>query len=183
MKKAGTVRQTDICVEEGDITQSDVDAIVNAANNHLWMGGGVAGAIKRAGGADIQTEAVAKGPISIGEAVATTAGALKAQYVIHGAVMGQDLRTDSEKIAQATANCLKRADELNITSIAFPAFGTGVGGFPVAEAAQVMVDATKSYLNSASSSLEKVVFVLFGQGSYNTFDKVFSQRLSSNNRS
>src|SRR2546428_3273502 len=105
----------------GDITQADVDAIVNAANNHLWMGAGVAGAIKRAGGPDIEREAISKGPIPVGEAVVTSAGALRAKYVIHAAAMGQNLQTDAAKVRLATRNALTRARELAIRSIAFPA--------------------------------------------------------------
>ena len=100
----------EIC--EGDITAADVDAICNAANNHLWMGSGVAGAIKRRGGAAVEREAMAKGPVEVGSAVETTAGDLPYRYVIHGAVMGQDLRTDAESIAQTTQNCLNLADRL-----------------------------------------------------------------------
>ena len=95
-------KETTVDVHVGDITELEVDAIVNAANNHLWMGAGVAGAILRKGGARIQTEAVAQGPIQIGDAVVTTGGDLKARPVIHAAVMGQDLTTDADKIARAT---------------------------------------------------------------------------------
>src|SRR3990170_7908766 len=97
-------------VLRGDITKLELDALVNAANNRLWMGGGVAGALKRAGGPEIEAEAIKKGPIPIGEAVVTGAGKLKAKYVIHAAVMGQDLQTDATKIRQATVNSLKRAE-------------------------------------------------------------------------
>src|ERR671922_2232841 len=99
-------------VVEGDIAALDVDAIANAANNQLWMGAGVAGAIKRAGGDEIEREAVAKGPIEVGDAVATGAGRLKAQWVIHGAVMGQDLVTHGELVRRTTRRCLELADEL-----------------------------------------------------------------------
>src|SRR5207237_7924837 len=118
-------------VVEGDITKLDVDAIANAANDRLWMGAGVAGAIKRAGGEEIEREAVAKGPIPVGEAVATGAGALHARWVVHGAVMGQDLRTNADLVRMTTASCLRVADELGAESLALPAFGTGVGGFPL----------------------------------------------------
>src|SRR5436189_5284812 len=101
----------DVDVVEGDIAALAVDAIANAANNHLWMGAGVAGAIKRAGGEEIEREAVARGPIEVGDAVATGAGRLPARYVIHGAVMGQDLRTDAALIRRATRPCLEVADE------------------------------------------------------------------------
>jgi O-acetyl-ADP-ribose deacetylase (regulator of RNase III) len=118
-------------VVEGDITTLEVDAIANAANNHLWMGAGVAGAIKRAGGEEIEREAVVRGPIEAGDAVATGAGRLAAKHVIHGAVMGQDLRTSGELISLTTKRCLAVADEVGARSLALPAFGTGVGGFPL----------------------------------------------------
>src|SRR5439155_8904165 len=118
-------------VVDGDITALEVDAIANAANNALWMGAGVAGAIKRAGGEEIEREAVAKGPIEVGDAVATSAGRLAAKHVIHGAVMGQDLQTSAELIRRTTTRCLDVADELGARSLALPAFGTGVGGFPL----------------------------------------------------
>src|SRR5436309_146901 len=141
-------------VAEGDITALDVDAIANAANNHLWMGAGVAGAIKRAGGDVIEQEAVSKGPIEVGDAVATGAGRLRARHVIHGAVMGQDLRTDAGLIERTTRRCLEVADELGCESVALPAFGTGVGGFPVDECALVMVGAARAY---EPSSLWRVI--------------------------
>src|SRR5918999_3340159 len=119
-------------VVDGDITALDVDAIANAANNVLWMGAGVAGAIKRAGGDEIEREAVAKGPIEVGDAVATDAGQLAARWIVHGAVMGQDLRTNADLVERTTRRCLEVADELGARSLALPAFGTGVGGFPLA---------------------------------------------------
>ena len=114
-------------VVEGNIAKLEVDAIANAANNHLWMGAGVAGAIKGAGGDEIEREAVAKGPIEIGDAVATGAGSLPAKHVIHGAVMGQDLRTDADLVRNTTRRTLEVAEELDARSLALPAFGTGVG--------------------------------------------------------
>jgi O-acetyl-ADP-ribose deacetylase (regulator of RNase III) len=157
-----------ISVRQGDITDSTADAIVNAANNHLWMGSGVAGAIKRKGGDSIEKEAVSKGPIPVGEAVATKAGSLSSKYVIHAAAMGQDLLTDERKIADATGNALMRAEELNLNSIDFPALGTGVGGFPAAEAAKIMIETAKRFL-AASKSVIEVGFVLFDTGSYEAF--------------
>mgnify|MGYP000335996510 CR=1 FL=1 len=159
-------------VVQGDITEQETDAIVNAANNHLWMGSGVAGAIKRKGGEEIEREAVSKGPIPVGEAVVTSAGKLKARYVIHAAGMGQDLRTDEHKIRNATWNSLKRAEELGLESVAFPAIGTGVGGFPADKCAKVMVGAAAEFLQNARS-VKLVRFVLFDQ---NTFD-VFRREL------
>ena len=147
-------------VVDGDITALDVDAIANAANNQLWMGAGVAGAIKRAGGEEIEREAVEKGPVEVGEAVVTGAGRLKARYVIHGAVMGQDLVTSAELIARTTRRCLELADELGLESLALPAFGTGVGGFPLGECARLMVgvarDRKSTRLNSSHSDRSRM---------------------------
>ncbi len=154
-------------VVEGDITALAVDAIANAANDHLWMGAGVAGAIKRAGGEEIEREAVAKGPIPVGSAVATGAGRLPARWVIHGAVMSQDLRTSGGPIEQATRSCLTLADELGCGSLALPAFGTGVGGFPLAECARIMVAVVRAH---EPVSLERVVFSVFGADARQAFE-------------
>ena len=162
----------EILLTRGDIAQQDADAIVNAANNHLWMGAGVAGAIKRAGGQEIEEKAVAKGPIPIGEAVATGAGRLKARYVIHAAVMGRDLRTDADKIRQATHNSLRRADELALKSIAFPALGTGVGGFSLEECARIMLDVVRRH-SASGSTLERVLFVLYDDAAHQAFERVW----------
>lgn len=156
----------------GDITTMDVDAIVNAANNYGYMGGGVAGAIKRKGGKIIEDEAVSKGPVPVGEAIVTNAGKLKAKYVIHAAGMGLDFKTDENKIENATRNSLKRADELKIKSIAFPSIGTGVGGFPPEKTAEIMLNAVKEHLKG-KTSLETVVFALYSKEVYEAFEKVF----------
>jgi O-acetyl-ADP-ribose deacetylase len=158
---------TELEVLEGDITALEVDAIANAANNHLWMGSGVAGAIKRAGGDEIEREAVQLGPIEVGDAVATAAGRLAARWVIHGAVMGQDLRTDAELVRRTTASCLRLADELGAESLALPAFGTGVGGFPVDECARIMVKAARGY---ESNAVRRVVFAVFGAEARDAFE-------------
>ncbi len=155
-------------VYKGDITQLELDALVNAANNRLWMGGGVAGALKRVGGKEIEAEAVKKGPVPIGEAMVTGAGRLKARYVIHAAVMGQDLKTDAEKIRQATRNSLLRADELGLKSIAFPALGTGVGGFPRDECARIMISEVHQH-SATETGLERVVFALYDETAYQVF--------------
>jgi O-acetyl-ADP-ribose deacetylase (regulator of RNase III) len=154
-------------VVEGDITRLEVDAVADAANDHLWMGAGVAGALKRAGGVEIEREAVAKGPIPLGEAVATGAGRLRARHVIHGAVMGQDLRTSADLIRRTTASCLRVADELGCASLALPAFGTGVGGFPLAECARIMVEAVRAH---APRSLRRVVLAVFGEEARRAFE-------------
>lgn len=156
----------EIKVIEGDITETDAEAIVNAANSQLWMGAGVAGAIKRKGGAEIEAEAVAKGPIPIGEAVATGAGRLRARYVIHAAAMGPDLRTDGEKIASATRAALRVAEELGVHSVAFPALGTGVGGFPIEQCARLMLGVVRRH---RGENVRSVSFVLFGQDAYQRF--------------
>lgn len=151
-----------------DIAALDVDAVVNAANDQLWMGAGVAGAIKRAGGEEIEREAVAKGPIRVGEAIATGAGRLRARYVIHAAVMGQDLRTDAGKIRRATASALARANELRLRSVALPTLGTGVGGFPLGECARLMLGEVERHLRGGSSLVD-VVFALRGDDAVAAF--------------
>ncbi len=155
-------------VIEGDITDYDGEAVVNAANNHFWMGGGVAGAIKRRGGQIIEDEAMRQGPKPVGEAVITSAGSLNARYVIHAAVMGQDLSTNPGAILKATQACLRLADSSKIGSLAFPALGTGVGGFPLSEAAEIMVNASLEFLGT-SAALKRVTFVLFGKEAYEIF--------------
>jgi len=148
----------------------------HAANNYLWMGSGVAGAIKRKGGQTIENEAIAKGPIAIGDAVTTSAGKLRAGYVIHAAAMGQDLKTSIEHIKNATLNSLRQAEELGLSSIAFPALGTGVGGFSIADCADIMLDVCAHFL-VASNSVNNIHYVLFDNISYQIFVgrlKIFS---------
>jgi O-acetyl-ADP-ribose deacetylase len=158
-------------VVQGDITALPVDAIANAANDHLWMGAGVAGAIKRAGGEEIEREAVAKGPVEVGSAVATGAGRLHVRWVIHGAVMGQDLVTSAELIRRTTRSCLELADELGCTSLALPAFGTGVGGFSLDECARLMVEAARAH---EPRTLHRVVFAVFGGAAREAFVSALS---------
>ena len=156
------VGQTDIILERGDITEYEVDAIVNAANNHLVMGAGVAGAIKRKGGTIIEEDAVRQGPVEVGDVVVTTAGNLPASYVIHAAVMGPDLKSTPDVVRRATLSALRRAEELRLQSLAFPAFGTGVGRMAPKESADAMVGALRTHLAAMSpSSLRRVHLVLF----------------------
>ncbi len=162
-------------VREGDIAEVEADAVANAANDRLWMGAGVAGALKRAGGDEIEREATALGPIALGSAVATTAGRLPARYVIHGAVMGQDLRTDADLVRRTTRSCLALADELGCRSLALPAFGTGVGGFALSECARIMVEEARSF---EPQSLERVIFAVFGGEAYEAFSSELSSPLS-----
>lgn len=183
------IRNSEIKIVQGDITELKVGAIVNAANNKLLMGGGVAGAIKRKGGKCIEEEAVKKGPIEIGAAISTSAGSLPAQYVIHAATMGMDFKTDEAKIRSSCANALKEAERLKVRSIAFPALGCGVGGFPEAGCAKIMAQevfrhiwfdtSTSLSVNPERSrridfpktSLKEIIFVLFDQTAYHIFNK------------
>lgn len=160
---------TTIEIVRGDITKQDVDAIVNAANNHLWMGAGSAGAIVRAGGREIEDEAISQGPIEVGEAVVTGGGDLPARHVIHAAAMGEDLITSADLIRAATENALKRAEELKLASIALPAIGTGVGGFPLDEAARIMLGVAKQR-SGGGSAVPTVRFVLFDEAAYDAFN-------------
>ncbi len=153
---------------KGDITSFPCDAVVNAANDHLWMGGGVAGAIKRRGGEEIEQDAVRQGPIPIGDAVATGAGRLPARYVIHAVTMGQDLVTSERDIRAATRSALRLADRLGLRSVALPALGTGVGGFPLDRAAAAMLEETIAHLSQAARPGE-VVFALFDETAYREF--------------
>jgi O-acetyl-ADP-ribose deacetylase (regulator of RNase III) len=163
-------------ITEGDITAQDTDAIVNAANDHFWMGAGVAGAIKSRGGVEIEREAMALGPVTPGESVVTGAGALAARHVIHAAVMGQDLQTDAGLIGRATRSALEAAAARGLRSIAFPAIGTGVGGFPVGECAAVMIEAVRAHARGGTS-LARVVFVLFGAAAHHEFERAAVEAL------
>jgi O-acetyl-ADP-ribose deacetylase (regulator of RNase III) len=166
------VGQTEIILERGDLTDSEVDAIVNAANNHLWMGAGVAGAIKRKGGTIIEEEAVRQGPIEVGDVVVTTGGNLNASYVIHAAVMGQDLASSAETVRRATRATLRRAEDMRLHSLAFPSFGTGVGRMPPKESAEAMVAAIRAHLAEVTgSSLRRILLVLFQDDTYQAFSQ------------
>jgi O-acetyl-ADP-ribose deacetylase len=161
-------------VREGDIATVEADAVANAANDRLWMGAGVAGALKRAGGEEVEREAMAQAPVEVGTAIATTAGNLRARYVIHGAVMGQDLRTSAEIVERTTRSCLALADELGCRSLALPAFGTGVGGFPLSDCARIMIEEARSF---ESGSLERIIFAVFGSDAYDAFSSALSSPL------
>jgi O-acetyl-ADP-ribose deacetylase len=152
----------EIEVQQADITQLEVDAIANAANTHLRHGGGVAGAISRAGGPDVQAESDERGPIGLGEAVETTAGEMPCRWVIHAATMELGGPTSAEIIRRATASTLAMADELGAKSLALVAFGTGVGGFPLEEAARIEVEEVRRHLDQGSG-LERVVFAVRGK--------------------
>jgi O-acetyl-ADP-ribose deacetylase len=164
------VGRTDIILQRGDITEFEGDAIVNAANSELAMGAGVAGAIKRKGGTIIEEEAMRLGPVEIGEVVVTTAGNLAAGYVIHAAVMGPDLHASADRVRQATLATLRRAEDLRLHTLAFPAFGTGVGRMAPRDSADAMVGAFRAHLaKEASSSLQRIHLVLFQDETYQAF--------------
>lgn len=154
--------RTRIVILKGDITLYDGDAVVNAANNAFWMGSGVAGAIKRKGGESIESEAMAGGPVLPGEVRVTGAGRLGARFVLHAAVMAQDLVTSESFIRLATRNALLKAEEIGAARIAFPALGTGVGGFPVPDCAASMLGEVQAYLAAHPGTvLREIAFFLF----------------------
>lgn len=156
----------------GDITEQDVDAIVNAANTSLWLGSGVAGAIRSKGGGAIQEECDRIGPIELGGAAITGAGRLKARYVIHAAAMELGGGVSPQSCWSATVNSLRCAEEKHLASIAFPAIGTGVGGLEVALCARNMLLAVRDF---EALSLERVVFVLFGEHPFRIFEQTWKQ--------
>jgi len=152
-------------VAQADVTQLEVDAIANAANTELRHGGGVAAAISRAGGPAVQRESDAKAPIGLGEAVETTAGEMPSRWVIHAATMEMDFVTSAEIIDRATRSTLAKAEELGCRSLALVAFGTGVGGFPLDEAARIMTTAVREH----DGDLERVVFAVHGDAAERAF--------------
>jgi len=162
-----------VTLQQGDITDADVDAVVNAANTDLQLGAGVAGAIRRKGGLTIQQECDAIGPVPLGEAAITGGGRLKARHVIHAASMHLGGLTDESSLRAATINSLKRAEEQHLSSLAFPAIGTGVAGFPLARCAQVMLEEIRTYL-SGPTDLQHIVFVLFDAPALYVFQQTLS---------
>jgi len=173
---AFSLRTIRLEILDGDIAAEDVDAVVNAANNHFWMGAGVAGALKARGGQEIEQEAMRLGPVQPGQCVMTGGGRLAARHVIHAAVMGQDLTTSAELIAMATQNSLRLAEGEHLQSMAFPLFGTGVGGYSIAEAGRLMIDAFQAH---RGGSLTLIRLVAFGQPAYRTVAGVAGERLGS----
>ncbi|MFQ5926008.1 MAG: macro domain-containing protein [Terriglobia bacterium] len=161
-------------LRQGDLTAMAVDAIVNAANNELQLGGGVAGAIRRKGGETIQQECDRVGPVALGEAAITSGGKLKARCVIHAASMQLGGRTSADSLRASTRNSLQRAEEKSLASIAFPAVGTGIAGFPLRECAEIMLAEVVRHLRR-QTSLEKVSFVLYDQSALRTFQEVWEK--------
>jgi O-acetyl-ADP-ribose deacetylase len=158
-------------VLQADVTKLEVDAIANAANTRLLHGGGVAGAIARAGGPVVQEESDAKAPIGLGEAVETSAGDMPARWVIHAATMEMDFRTDAQIIERATRSTLAKAEELGARSLALVAFGTGVGGFPLDEAARIMAAVARGH----DGALERIVFAVHGDAAEQAFRDALAQ--------
>ncbi len=161
-------------VLEGDITTLEVEAIANAANTQLMHGGGVAGAISRAGGPIVQRESSARAPIGLGEAVETSGGSMPCRWVIHAATMELGGPTSAEVIRRATASTLARADELGARSLALVAFGTGVGGFPLDQAARIEVAEVRRHL-SEGSGLERIVFAARGSDAREAFERALAE--------
>jgi O-acetyl-ADP-ribose deacetylase (regulator of RNase III) len=157
----------------GDICELEVDAIVNPANLSLWMATGVGGAIKRAGGDEIEFAAVRQAPVELGESIVTTAGTLAARAVIHAVSLDRVRRTSGPVIDQAVRSAMARARDMDARSIAFPALGTGVGGFPLEEAARVMISAVRDELER-SPGIEHVIFALRGAAAYEAFSAVMA---------
>jgi O-acetyl-ADP-ribose deacetylase (regulator of RNase III) len=161
-------------VREADVTKLDVDAIANAANTRLAHGGGVAGAIASAGGPTIQEESSRLAPIGLGEAVATAAGELPSRWVIHAATMELGGPTSADAIRRATASTLAVAEELGARSLALVAFGTGVGGFPVEDAARIEVEEVRRHV-AAGTGLESIVFAVFGAPTRLAFEEALAE--------
>ncbi|MGQ4875905.1 MAG: macro domain-containing protein [Promethearchaeia archaeon] len=164
------VKNSVIKLVKGDITEMETDAIVNAANAQLILGGGVAGAIRRKGGPSIQEECNKIGGTYVGGAVITGAGNLKAKHVIHavGPKMGEG--DEDEKLKNATLNSLKLMDKHGLKTIAFPAISTGIFGFPMDRCAKIMISTVKEYLQG-DTQIEEVIFCLFSDDAYEIFEK------------
>jgi O-acetyl-ADP-ribose deacetylase len=161
-----------VAIELGDIALCETEAVVNAANNELWMGSGVAGALKRAGGVVIEQEAISQGPVAVGDSVLTGAGSLPCLHVIHAAAMAPGRDATPESAAAATRSALRLAAEKNIDSIAFPALGAGVGGLSLHDCAQAMLEAVRNHCQRQEQPGE-IHLVLFGQNALQIFEQVF----------
>jgi O-acetyl-ADP-ribose deacetylase (regulator of RNase III) len=164
-------------IRQGDLTEMDCDAIVNAANNDLQLGGGVAGAIRRKGGSRIQDECNEIGTIPVGGAAITSGGDLKARYVIHAASMQLGGQTSAQHLRTSTAYSLRLAAQKSLKTIAFPAIGTGIAGFPLRECAEIMLREVEKHFGGPTS-IEKVYFVLFDAEALKVFKKVFAETCS-----
>lgn len=173
-----TIGKTILTLVQGDITEQDTDAIVNAANEQLVLGGGVAGAIRKKGGPSIQVECHKKAPIHVGQAVITVGGNLKTKYVIHavGPRMGEG--NEDTKLENATLNSLKAADSNGLQSLAFCAISTGIFGYPLDRCARIMLSTTIHYLKEEKTGLKRVVFCLYDNKAFTTFTKEMTQQVA-----
>lgn len=172
--KPWTTQGRKLTLKEGNIILLDVDAIVNAANRNLILGGGVAGAIRNAGGPSIQEECNTIGPIDVGEAVMTNSGNLKAKHVIHATGPVQGEGREDTKLRNATLNSLKIANENKLKDIAFPAISTGIFGFPMQECSEIMIQTVMEFLETHDYPQE-VIFCLYGQDAYSVFEKTLDK--------
>jgi len=167
---------TQLRMLRGDITTAEVDAIVNSANNDLVLGGGVSGAIRRVAGSDVQEECAKIGTIPLGTAVVTSGGLLKAKWIIHAAVNPLGLWADAKSVRNATRATLRKADELQVKRLAFPAIGTGAGALPVERCADILIEEVLKHCGGATS-IEEVVFVLYDEKPFGIFEERFKQKV------
>ncbi|NPD87596.1 MAG: macro domain-containing protein [Asgard group archaeon] len=172
------IKDTNIQLKRGDITELEVDAIVNAANTKLILGGGVAGAIRKKGGSTIQKECNNIGPVKLGEAVITRGGNLNVKFIIHAASMHLGGRTTAESLKDSVWNSLRIGSENMINSIAFPAIGTGIAGFPLSECAEIMINTFNLFLLNETHNLRELFIVLFSESDYKKFMDIFKRKLN-----
>ncbi len=168
--------KTKLSMVRGDITAVDAEAIVNSANNDLVLGGGVSGAIRRVAGDAVQDECTRIGTIPLGEAVVTPGGNLKAQWIIHAAVNPLGLWADAKSVRNAVRNALRRAEEKQVRTVAFPAVGTGAGALPVYRCAEILIDEVTKHC-SGETGLDHVMFVLYDEKPYQIFEECFNQKV------
>lgn len=169
------IDKTAIILQQGDITDFEGDALVNAANTRLILGAGVAGAIRKKGGSSIQEECNSIGSIDLGEAAITSGGLLKVRYVIHGASMHLGGRTTESSLRKTVVNCLLRGVECKSKTIAFPAIGTGIAGFPLEMCANIMLEEIEKFLNLKNHNYESITLYLFSERDYSKFKIVFEK--------
>ncbi len=174
------IGRAEVEVKEGDIVRTDADAVICPANNYLWMGSGIAGRLKKHGGPEVETEAVAQGPIDIGAAVVTTGGTLTCRNVIHVAVMDQGLKAEAAAVSAATTNALAAAEELNLSSLALPDIGASDGGLEVHVCARNVIDAVIDHLLQ-TAVIDRVSFILEEDEVYKAFHDHLLGRFSAGN--
>ena len=169
------ILEVKIQLMKGDITESEVDVIVNAANTDLLLGGGVAGAIRKKGGSSIQKECDKIGSVKLGGAAITEGGNLKAKYVVHAASMHLGEKTSAESLKNSLWNSLKISAEKSIETIAFPAIGTGIAGFPINKCAEIMAETFNSFILNEKHNFKEITMVLFSESDFHVFFKIFNK--------